>query len=344
MRLGFLIKLTRAVEWWEYKLTFLVAVAYATALLSSASLIDVSGQILFYLAATIVMAIYVSLVNDFTDVEEDLAVGKRTPMAALSPVMRWITIGFSIGLGVAFGFFIWPDLLSLLFYSLTWIAFTLYSVPPFRWKARGVLGVLCDAVGAHLAPSLLMAAGIFNAAGMQVNYGWLAAVGTWAFASGLRGILSHQFLDRSNDIQTETNTFASKVDPLRFRPVAMLIMAIELLAVGVMFVYIAQPVLLVLFPLYFVLVWIRYRKFGQTPVSIIIPKDKPWQILMDDFYQIFFPIGLLVLGAITQPWAWLVLIVHVSLFHTRALTALKDFAFAFKIAGSKLMKSMRNPA
>ncbi len=339
---GLLIKLTRIAEWWEHKLAALVALAYATTLSTDIPLIELAPVILFYLGSLIVSAVYVSFINDFTDIEEDIAVGKTNKMADLSPRMRWVVLVACMCLGVLFAVLMWPDAWTLTFYAGTWVVFSLYSVRPVRFKERGFLGVLCDACGAHVFPSLLMVTGVFNAVGLPINYGWLVAVGIWAFAYGLRGILAHQFVDRTNDIQTNTNTFASKVEPSKFRPIAMLIMAMELLAFGIMLVYIAQPVLLVLFPLYLVLVGIRYRKFGQTLVFVIIPKDRPWQILMDDFYKIFFPMGLLVWGAITQPWAWVVLAIHALLFHKRALTALNDYVMALKSVGQRVIRSVRS--
>lgn len=343
-KIGFLIKLTRATEWWEYKLPLMLAIGYATALLSGVALSQVALQILFYLVAIMVSYTYVSLINDFTDIEEDSAVGKRTGMLGLSPAMRLPVLIVSIGIGVVFGLLMWPDILSLIFFASTWVVFTLYSVRPFRWKARGLLGVLCDASGVHLFPSLLMVTGISNASGIAIHYGWLATVGIWAFAYGLRGILWHQFMDKPNDLQTQTNTLASKLDAVEFRPIAAFIVLVELSAFAVMLVYISQPLLLVLFPLYFLLVGVRMKKYGRLPIFIVAPHDKPWQMIMLDFYQFFFPIGLLVLAAITQKWAWVVLVIHIALFPGTGLHAIRDYIMAFKLAGRKLIKSMQNLA
>jgi hypothetical protein len=44
----------------------------------------------------------------------------------------------------------YPDRLSLSLYIMSWVAFSLYSIPPARLKTKGILGVLADASGAHL--------------------------------------------------------------------------------------------------------------------------------------------------------------------------------------------------
>lgn len=340
----FLVKLTRAREWWEYKLPVLLSIAYATAFLSGVALTQVAWQILFYLLATMASYTYVSLINDFTDMDEDRAVGKRTGMLALAPATRTLSLVLSIAVGIGFGWFMWPDTLSLLFFASTWIVFTLYSARPFRWKARGVLGVWCDASGVHLFPSLLMISGVSTASGVSVNYGWLIAVAVWSFAYGLRGILWHQFLDKPNDVQTDTNTFVSRFDEAKSRYLVALVVAVELISFAVMLVYIAQPWLLMLVPLYFILVGVRLKKYQRKPIFVIAPHNQPWQMIMLDFYQFFFPVGLLAYAAIAQPWAWIVLAVHVLLFPRTGFNAIMDYSVAVRSAGRRLAQSMRRLA
>lgn len=343
-RATFIIKLIRATEWWEYKLPLLLAIAYATVFLSGSPVVTVAWDILFYLFATAASYIYVSLINDFTDMEEDHAVGKKTGMLALTPPTRIVLLVLSVVVGVVLGWLMWPDVLSLVFFAGTWIVFTLYSVPPFRWKARGSLGVWCDASGVHLFPTLLMISGISTATGVPINYGWLLIVGLWSLAYGLRGILWHQFLDKPNDVRTDTNTFVSKLDGTRARYIIAVVVAVELVSFAIMLVYIAQPWLLVLIPLYVGLVGIRAKKLHRKPIFVIAPHHQPWQMIMLDFYQFFLPVGLLIFAAVTQPWAWVVLVLHVMLFPQTGLYAVKDYQLGIKSAKRRLVASVRRIA
>lgn len=329
-RIGNSLGAIRAHEWWDYKLPMLISLAYATTFVYGIPLYVIAPYCLFLLMALAIGATYVSLINDITDVNEDLAVGKRNRMANIHRKVRWIFPAVCIALGVVAVFLLKMDTLSIIFYSMSWLAFSLYSVPPFRWKTKGILGVLCDASGAHLFPSLFMVTMVCNVTGMEINYKWLISVAVWSFAYGLRGILWHQFTDKANDIQTNTPTFASKIDTFGFRPVAGCIAAIELVAFAVVLAYVSQPVLLFLLPLYLILVGIRVKKYGQLPIFILAPPDRPWQIMMLDFYQFFLPIGILVLAACTQPWAWLVLVIHAVFFHRTAIMAIRDFYIAVR--------------
>lgn len=343
-RAKFIVKLIRATEWWEYKLPLMLAVAYATAFLSGAAVAAVAWPILFYVFATAVSYIYVSLINDFTDMEEDQAVGKKTGMLALAPPTRIFALVVSVVLGVVLGWLMWPDALSIAFFAGTWIVFTLYSVRPFRWKARGILGVWCDASGVHLFPTLLMISGVSTATGIPINYGWLLIAGLWSFAYGLRGILWHQFLDKPNDVQTDTNTFVSKLDGTRSRYIIALVVAVELTSFVLMLVYIAQPWLLVLAPIYAGLVYIRAKMLHRKPIFVIAPHHRPWQMIMLDFYQFFLPVGLLIFAAVMQPWAWVVLVLHVLIFPRTGLYAVKDYQLGVKSAGRRLLASVRRIA
>ena len=101
-----------------------------------------------------------------------------------------------ISIDYAFSFILFP--LSLIFYLAAYLAFSLYSISPFRFKNRGVLGVIADASGAHLFPSLFVASSMMHNMHISIDPYWLVIVGVWSFAYGLRGILWHQFWDREN--------------------------------------------------------------------------------------------------------------------------------------------------
>ena len=98
-------------------------------------------------------------------------------------------------------------------YGANWLAFTLYSVPPVRLKIRGLWGVIADACGGQLLPTLWTAACVSRGFGVPV--GWLALLGGWAFVLGLRGILSHQLRDLQADRASAVDTFVVRIGAQR---------------------------------------------------------------------------------------------------------------------------------
>src|SRR6266853_1579489 len=137
-------------------------------------------------------AAYVSIINDITDRSDDMKAGKLNRLAGKPPWLLVLLVVAPISAGLVAAF-LWRDAPALVgAYLCAWMAFSLYSLPPFRLKARDVLGVLADASGAHLFPALVGTLVAFRALGKDIDPTWIATVGAWALGYGLRGILWHQ--------------------------------------------------------------------------------------------------------------------------------------------------------
>lgn len=326
-----LFSVIRSKEWWEYKLPPLLAIGYATTHMAGQSLYHAAPWFLFLLAALVTGAVYVSLVNDMADREEDLASGKTNRMARFSKPVQWLLISLPVAVGLIFAWFLAHDRLSVFLYGMSWIAFSLYSLPPIRLKTRGGWGVLADACGAHFFTSLLMVSSTSYFTGQPIDWIWFAAVGVWSLVYGLRGILWHQFYDRENDLRGGLNTYASSKDPELFKKKSRLLMLIELAAMGVMLSRMALPLAFLGLLFYLILILIRYKKYGARIIVIIAPAHRPFQILMGDYYQVFLPLALMIAAALVHPAAWMVLALHLLLFPEKIKAAFMDmFRFVFK--------------
>ncbi|MGE9314343.1 UbiA family prenyltransferase [Niabella sp. CJ426] len=325
----------RSHDWWDYKLPPILAVGYATLLSGDKNIFDYYGYIVLILLSVVVGAIYVSIINDVSDIEVDHKAGKNNKMASLPKVMRWLLPLACLSLGAGFiYFFYYPDILSCIFYTLPWITFSMYSFPPFRLKNRGIWGVLADASGAHIFISLLMVSSLSYLSGQAINYEWLAAVLVWATCGGLRGILWHQFTDRDNDIQSRIETFATSRNPAGFKKIEWIILTIELAALALMLSMLHNLFVYTAMLAYLVLMLLRYKILQQQPIPIL--HNSNYQILLLDFTDLFFPVALLLYASINQPDTWIVLCAQLLLFPARWITILKDvYRILFKRAGVK---------
>lgn len=331
----------RPQEWWSHKLPPLLAIAYATALMSPVPLYRVALWAVFLLSSLVVGAIYVSVINDITDLEEDIASGKSNRIQQISKQYRWLIPAVCISLGFVFGYFIYPDLLSCILYLLSWIVFSLYSIKPIRLKNRGIWGVLADGCGSHVFTSLLMVSSINYITNQNTDWIWFIAVGIWSLAYGLRGILWHQFSDRENDIKVNLNTYASKIKPEKFRLKAKILIAIELFAFAIILYKINLPIVFIGLILYFLLVLLR-RKINKTQIIILLKdNNRPFQIIMADFYQMFFPISLLVAASFTNAFNIIVLSIHIFLFPYILWLAIYDYLYFIKVVLLKVKRLFR---
>jgi len=272
----------------------------------------------------VIAATYASVINDFTDRAEDIAAGKQNRFAGPAASILAAVLGITIGGGLVFGWLYRHDLRLLLCYGGIWVAFTIYSFPPWRLKKRGVAGVLCDAAGAHLFPALVAVILTCRGAHSTVGAAWIATVAAWSLAFGLRGIFWHQLTDVENDRAAGVWTFARRHP--RAAPIigTFVIFPFEIAGLAAMFWQIASiwpPVFLVLYVLYAVHSAHRYE------TSPVIVKPKPqFFIVLHEFYSVLFPIALLIIAAGRDWRDLLVLFVHILLFPRRLFHAVRQIA------------------
>lgn len=299
----------------------LAAMGYATALLSGASLMSLLPDVLLVVVSAMFGAAFVSVLNDYTDIEEDLAAGKYNRQSKLTPKQRRLLLTASTIPGFLFLIFFYKDSLPTLFYFLAGVSFTAYSMPPMRLKNRGVWGVMADASGAHLFPTLTIVAAVFHFAGHTANVVWMVAAGVWAFAYGLRGIMWHQFSDRMHDAQSGTTTYAVNRAIPNFWIVAKGILAVEVAALALLLYYLNMPLVWLVFGLYLLGVAIA-RSFFHVRVIAILPVPGRNYIFLNTFYQLFWPLSVLLMVAVQQPGTWWLIVLHLALFPKNILSGL----------------------
>jgi UbiA prenyltransferase family len=316
-----LIGLIRADQWWEYKLVPILSTFYATALVLHVALSSVWVGVLSLLVAIVAAAIYASVLNDLTDLPADLEAGKRNGVAGRSRAMVATLVALAVGAGVFFAG-VWRDDAPLFScYLATWLAFSLYSLPPLRLKARGAAGLLCDAAGEQLLPSLVAVFLAGRDAHRAVSGAWAASVAVWALSYGLRGIVWHQLTDVDNDRAAGVWSFARRHP--RAAPVigTFVVFPLEIGALAAMLWQIGSawpPAFLVLYLLYAA----RSARRWQTSPVIVVPKPQCF-IVLHQFYTDLFPVALLIAASVRDRRALIVLAAHLLLFPRRVVHAIR---------------------
>lgn len=330
----------RAAEWWEFKLSPVLATAYATAFLLKLSIASLWPQLLLMLVALATCAAYVSVVNDLTDFNDDLASGKANRLVGKSRAFVATLLACCILSGLAVAIRWRGELLLLSLYSASWIVFTLYSLRPFRLKGRGVFGVLADAFGAHLFTSLLASAVVYRRQSGPADMVWFASVAAWSLCFGVRGILWHQLGDLHNDEKIGLGTFARRHKTvLPRRLVHFLIFPVEVAAFCCMLWRAGSTLAFALFCYYLLLAFLRKRIWNVNLV-VVVPKARSY-IAMQEYYEVFFPLAFLLSSSWLHPLDALMIAPHLLLFPKRAIRSVKDV----KIFGEALklfMARIRN--
>jgi hypothetical protein len=219
-------------------------------------------------------------------------------------------------------------------YLGSWVAFSAYSLAPFRLKKRGLAGVLADASGSHLFPQLLAVTAVATWAGRAVPGLWYAAVAVWALACGIRNILYHQLEDVAADEEADVNTWV-RVRGVRFtqRVGQRVAFPLEVLGFATLLGLSQQGWPLVLLGLYLALELFKWRLWGQR-AQVLEPHQR---ILLSEYYEVYYPLGFLLVLLSRQPVEALVLAVHLLLFGHSFWRSLRFAGVAAALVGRKVL-------
>ncbi len=221
--MSFINNLARTAEWFQWKIPPLAAAGYATIFLNDLPFSAKMFSLPILIVSICMVGAYGYIINDIFDIEQDLAAGKKNTMAKLSPFMRFFLLGFCLFIGFTVFLLLNPTPLMLSLYAANFLLPTLYSVPPIRWKERGILGVLADTSAAHMLPTLIITYTITQLAPLAGIDSWLLVITMtiWAFFVGFRGIINHQLLDLEDDQRIDVITFAGSKSRKNIRNIVM---------------------------------------------------------------------------------------------------------------------------
>ncbi|MDF2433127.1 MAG: hypothetical protein JWP44_2758 [Mucilaginibacter sp.] len=325
-----ILAMVRANDWWEYKLPPMLAVAYIIIQNSPYTFLSQLPLIILSLSAIILCAIYVSLINDATDVEEDAKAGKKNGMAAYNTVQQTALILLPlVGALCIVSHFLKRFFSANLFYLGSYISFTLYSLPPFRLKKRGIAGIAADALGSQVFPTLFIAVCFYQSTNQEIQMWSLASLGVWLLCFGLRGILWHQLADKENDKVSGLVTLVQKLSEAQLSSLGTCIVAVEIFAFAA---YVLFNHLFLIIPglvFYFIYNRLLLKKFYVEQI-FINPNVKQYRIFLFEYYQVFLPLSVLIVGACKNPVNIIGLLFHCFLFPLNILRILRKIKTLFQ--------------
>ncbi len=305
--------LIRAHHWWNYKLPLALMAAYAYASKENISFNTIIFPSLIILFLGFIAATYASLVNDFMDYEQDLFSGKETQLMKIKRSNHWIVFATSLILSIYAGYLIRAYPISLLCFATIILNFSLYSIPPFRLKEKGIWGVISIALGEHFLPALLAILIIKEATHSQSSTVWVFFMLLWAFTFGIRGILWHQLMDEKTDQLAGCNTALASNEKTKLLKIGrFIIFPLELISFLYLLTSSASYLAWFFFIFYLLLELMRY-KFMSANIMILAPLPNA-RFFLFEYYQIFFPLSLLLASLWTTPSAIILIIAFVLLF------------------------------
>lgn len=325
------LEIARAKEWWEYKFPPMLAVAYLIIQTNPYPFHHSILLILVLLSAITLGAIYVSILNDATDVAEDTKAGKKNRMAAYTTFQKTILVLLPLVAGFCIiGVFLNSFSYAALFYCAAYIVFTLYSLPPFRLKERGVAGIVADALGSQVFPTLFIAVCMYQYTNQEIQLLPFTFLAVWLLCFGLRGILWHQLADKENDKVSGLPTLVQNMNEAQLARLGIVIVTIEIIAFATFIMFNHWFLIIPGLVFYFIYIWMQ-SKIHHIEQILIVPSNKEYRIFLFEYYQVFLPLSVLLVCIFKNPINIIGLLFHCLLFHSNILRICKNTKILLQI-------------
>ncbi len=258
-------------------------------------------RILLFALLSVSATTYGYLVNDLADIELDKEHGKINTFAGDSRAKA---------VGVVFSVLLLTLLLAAPFFSsavfvvifLLWLILSsAYSLPPFRLKEKGALGLIVVVFAQRLLPVLLVFAAFHF-----TNIYEIMLLAAYVLFRGLSSDVNHQVEDYRNDMATTTNTFAVEQGIRKAQRVLRFTLEAEkflLLIILIYFVLILRNIaayqyglLLLLIAPYIVLLAVSYVVILKSKETVDVNPFKGEERNLFQFLHHAYPSVLLALG------------------------------------------------
>jgi 4-hydroxybenzoate polyprenyltransferase len=200
-RLAGLVGLARWPDWSTSKLPFLGAAALLLAPPQTPAI-----QILAILVTVLCWAAFGYCVNDVADRVADLQAGKANRAGNVSTATWGLFLALSATASLWLSLFWAPDVAAPALVLGGLLLASAYSLPPFRLKERGALGLAAGAASQWLIPVLAISA--VQAGGWSRPAAWCVAL--LGLAIGTRWMAIHQLQDIEADRRAGVRTYASR--------------------------------------------------------------------------------------------------------------------------------------
>ncbi|MBS1612382.1 MAG: UbiA family prenyltransferase [Bacteroidetes bacterium] len=271
--------------------------------------------VLGFFVSLICISVFGYLFNDLCDVESDAKAGKRNVLGELTLPVRLLLVVIPLAVGIVSWVLIERGIGSIFLFAMQILALVLYSMPPFRLKNRGLVGVVVDAFYGHVNPVLitLLAFGFWYTEDNAIVFFCVIAICT--SLKGIRNILLHQLDDRSNDKRAGTQTFVVRngaYPTLLFINNLLPFEVFFTLALALFMGY-YNPPFFVWTLLFFI---ITYFKFSGWKLRDLPKRQLKFKFLyfLNDYYEGWVPVFFLIILCISQPQLSFLLILHLILF------------------------------
>lgn len=252
------------------------------------------------------------VINDYSDIEVDKRVGKKKLIAQMPTAAVNLSLVSLFILGnLPFLYLSHFTATSVAFVVLTYFLGASYSIKQFRFKEKGIHGLIVCSFAQKSFPLL----GILFL--IKVNSFQFLCWFLLSFINGLRYILIHQMLDLENDRLSSVHTYVSSgANYVKEGVYLCFVMEIALLGILTVPLFMKHPIIMISLGIaYIIIEWIIItfvNDYMHKPCFFTYDA-----VPLEDLYNIYIPMVLTVFIAMEYRQAYfLVLLTGIYLFRT----------------------------
>jgi len=317
-------------QWWLYKIPMLLSVALLSLTQSATRINEIWGLLSSVLLLLAVGGIYAYILNDASDIKEDMASDKPNFFIGKGVILPWIFALSCYGISLLIMLFWhlpWP-LIAL--HTINYAVFIAYSLKPFRGKERGYTGIILGALGDACLPSLFVLGLCAYALEISFALEIYVALGLWSLAIGVKYMTWHQLMDKDRDLKNGIRTFVSQQEGSTASTlVYALWWPLELFIYALFMVKFSSAILWIALAMQISLEVLRWLCMGRPIVILYDPKHHT--IILQEFYELFMPLGLITILTYHDSRYWILFMTFTLLFVPKIFRFLSEMNIAFKM-------------
>lgn len=301
--------------WWYHLVPPIAGVVYAVLYMGDIPVEKLAMDIMLFTISIIGTAGFGYWLNDWTDLASDIKAGKPNYTKGLGWQQKSAVLILLFTTSWLPWLFLPTHLISLSALILLYFCFFVYSVPPFRFKNRAFLGVLCDIHYGHVLP-VVIALSTFVPLWLPqrpVESSILILLMLLLYLKGFRNIIEHQLSDRKNDRLNGINTFVMSIGPLKAaKIIGFVLVPLELLVIAILLLQWSQELFIAYFLFLALYIFLLYR-WGVFHLSRRY-HYLSFRYVANDFYESFFPLSVLLILCFRNLDYIIILLLHSVVF------------------------------
>ncbi len=289
----FINKFLRIGEWYDSKVPFLMCYTYIGMMAGYAmNTVEMYAKwISSFIFCSLFLA-YGYLINDYADRDVDRQAGKKKVIYDMSEGRIRVSLVMVIVLAVlpvwaASGFSSYVLFMAI----ITVFLGGSYSMPPFRFKERGVMGLIVSSVAQRCMPVLVLS-GLF-----PVSHTLTGVFLICSLLSGMRYIFIHQVIDLENDRKSGVHTFAEKNYETCVIGIYT-VFVLEIISMAILLMMLHRPEVYVLLIPAFMLEFMACRAIHDCMAKPVFTTF--YCVPGEAFYNIYLPLVLVLLVSVGQ--------------------------------------------